>query len=196
MAQSIYCFLYKHEELILDPQDPCKKPCIMGHFCHAGVQRWRSVGRGYSQLRCVGELQVQWQTDSETKVEEGGWKKILNFDLWPLACGQYTIITYAHTCTCAILAEVLMLISQKEVLGEWHGYLEERVGPQSRPDFQDCTLSSSQSSHCTRDLQALNVCTVLQNAKTETEHQCLEWQRSINTDAAFFPQKTLACLKI
>lgn len=71
-----------------------------------------------------------------------------------------------------------MLISQKEVLGEQHGYLEECVGPQSRPDFQDCTLSSAQSSHRTRDLQALDVCTVLQNAKTETDHQCLKWQRS------------------
>lgn len=43
MAQSITCFLYKHEDLSMAPQDPCKKPYIMVHVCHADVHRDEGV---------------------------------------------------------------------------------------------------------------------------------------------------------
>lgn len=116
MSRSIICFLYKPEDLCLDPQDPCKKPYIMMHVCHADVHRGEGVwGEVTASLVVLASSRFRDRLAQKWK-----WRRTEedNFDLWPRVCGQYTIITHTHMhmCKWKILAEGLMLISQK-VLG-------------------------------------------------------------------------------
>lgn len=95
MSRSIICFLYKPEDLCLDPQDPCKKPYIMMHVCHADVHRGEGVwGEVTASLVVLASSRF-----SDRLAQKWRWRRTEedNFDLWSWVCGQYTIIARAHT---------------------------------------------------------------------------------------------------